>query len=987
METQDIRNAFYDTLEYLRSSEMQGVLIRTRKNTLLYPDNFCTWHHKPLCNGEVAVIDRTPVETCVKYGNEAKTAVLMTGDALNPGESARKGIENSETELCICTSVYPCLTSTEQGDAFYTMHARVNQSAYTDRVLYVREVPVIKTKSGKIIPFDKRVNVDVMVIAVPQSADSPTLHDIYKSRIKNALDVAIEEGVKVIISDAFNKQITEAKILAKAYAEVIQEGHYTDQFEKILFTIPDYETRMIFASTFQTKQEIPSITPAPIKKEPEVVEMPSVVEMPTPVVEPVPVVEEPVKAEEPEVVEMPTVVEEEPQKVEEPVVEPEQEAPTETVEEVKEAELEVEETPTEPEVVEMPAAVEEKTEPVVEEPQKAEEEKRVVVTPEPVKAEPIIEPAPVVEETVKAEETPTEPEVVEMPTVEEMATPVVEEPVAEPEQETTVEPVVEEVKAAEVEEETPVVETTVEEPKPVETPEMVEEVIPETVKVEETTVEPVREEVTVTEIAVEEVKEPEPVVEKAAPEPEVVEMPAPVEEKAEPVVEEVTAVEPEQTVEVTSEPEVKEEVPVVETMPEPEPIVTTAEETKPVETSEIVEEETPAEVTPEQIVEEVTAPVEPEPAPVVEEAAMVEEVPAAPEVVETTTPTEVKAEYEVEKPVEVTPEPVVEEPVKVEEIPAEPVVTPASIAREMVEEPAPSYRYTVRGEEESVPAEPIRVMPVVEEMPAVKKDSPTEQLDEVVDLGSVSFGPVVEKKKEESVLDRCVKTKVIRESHAFTSYKAELDGKSVVVTIYGFEPSQAAMADTLYDRFTKLGGLHGEWFTAYPCVERTGDELVVIAEKEPDGMPLEKLAGKLSNERAMHYMQQIASGMQILHEHGLPVNVVSPSQFKITMKGNIHFIAGRIRTMKDAPVMEDDQKFMYPGYTEDEVKASLYAIGAMTYYLLNGTQYSEEGVREHIAGNPSESAVYRMIYFCCTDIEQIRMKNFESLVNEITNNR
>ena len=881
METQDIRNAFYDTLQYLRSSEMQGVLIRTRKNTLLYPDNFCTWHHKPLCNGEVAVIDRTPAETCARYGNEAKTAVLMTGDALNPGESARKGIENSETELCICTSVYPCLTSTEQGDAFYTMNARVNQSVYTDRVLYVREVPVIKTKSGKIIPFDKRVNVDVMVIAVPQSADSPTLHDIYKSRIKNALDVAIEEGVKVIISDAFNKQITEAKILAKAYAEVIQEGHYTDQFEKILFTIPDYETRMIFASTFQTKQEIPSITPAPIKKEPEVVEMPSVVEMPTPVVE----------------------------------------------------------------------------------------------------------PAPVVEETVKAEETPTEPEVVEMPTVEEMATPVVEEPVAEPEQETTVEPVVEEVKAAEVEEETPVVETTVEEPKPVETPEMVEEVIPETVKVEETTVEPVREEVTVTETAVEEVKEPEPVVEKAAPEPEVVEMPAPVEEKAEPVVEEVTAVEPEQTVEVTSEPEVKEEVPVVETMPEPEPIVTTAEETKPVETSEIVEEETPAEVTPEQIVEEVTAPVEPEPAPVVEEAAMVEEVPAAPEVVETTTPTEVKAEYEVEKPVEVTPEPVVEEPVKVEEIPAEPVVTPASIAREMVEEAAPSYRYTVRGEEESVPAEPIRVMPVVEEMPSVKKDSPTEQLDEVVDLGSVSFGPVVEKKKEESVLDRCVKTKVIRESKAFTSYEAELDGKSVVVTIYGFEPSQAAMADTLYDRFTKLGGLHGEWFTAYPCVERTGDELVVIAEKEPDGMPLEKLAGKLSNERAMHYMQQIASGMLVLHEHGLQVNVVSPSQFKITMKGNIHFIAGRIRTMKDAPVMEDDQKIMYPGYTEDEVKASLYAIGAMTYYLLNGTQYSEEGVREHIASDPSNSAVYRMIYFCCTDIEQIRMKNFESLVNEITNNR
>ena len=441
-------------------------------------------------------------------------------------------------------------------------------------------------------------------------------------------------------------------------------------------------------------------------------------------------------------------------------------------------------------------------------------------------------------------------------------------------------------------------------------------------------------------------------------------MPAPVEEKTEPVVEEIPVTET-----------IVEEKPVIEeTTAEPVKEEAVVEEPQPVETPEVVEE-----VIPETVkVEETT--VEPEPVPVVEEPVKVEEVPAEPEVVETPTPTEVKAEYEVEKPVEVTPEP--EQPV--EETPVEPVVSPGSIAREMVEEPARSYRYTVRGEEESVPPEPI---PVVEEMPSVKKDSPTEQLDEVVDLGSVSFGPVVEKKKEDSVLDRCVKTKVIRESRAFTSYEAELDGKSVVVTIYGFEPSQAAMADTLYDRFSRLGDIHAEGFTAYPCVERTGDELVVIAEKEPDGMPLEKLAGKLSNERAMHYMQQVASGMQVLHEHGLPVNVVSPSQFKITMKGNIHFIAGRIRTMKDAPVMEEDQKFMYPGYTEDEVKASLYAIGALTYYLLNGTQYSEEGVREHIADNPSESAVYRMIYFCCTDIEQIRMKSFEGLVNEITNNR
>ena len=533
METQDIRNAFYDTLEYLRSSDMQGVLIRTRKNTLLYPDNFCTWHHRPLCKGEVIVVDRTPIETCEKYGKGAKTAVLMAGDPQNPGEPARKGIENSESELCICTSVYPCLTSTEQGDAFYTMNARVSQNTYTDRVLYVREVPVIKSKSGKTIPFDKRVNVDIMVIAVPQGNDG-ALMNIYKNRIKNAFDVAIEEGVKNIILDAFDTENKEAKVLAKAYAETIQEGHYKDQFEKIIFAIPAYETRMIFSTTLGTQEVIPSITPQ-VKREPEVVEMPSpsaikneyvvkepeVVPMPTPVQpapiikevkeEPTPEVVEPVKVEEEAPVE--PIIEEVKATEPEPVVE---EVTAPAVEEVKVEPVVEEAAPVEPEVVRTAS------EPVVEEPTQVEpiveEVEAPVVEEAPIEKEPVVveEPKaaePVVEEVKVEEPTPVE-------TTPEVETPAVKETV-EPE------PVVEEAKVAPVVEETAPVEPevvktasepVVEEPAPVETAPTVEtpavEEVVEPVKVEEVTpVEPIVEEVeapVVEETLVE--KEPEPVV-------------------------------------------------------------------------------------------------------------------------------------------------------------------------------------------------------------------------------------------------------------------------------------------------------------------------------------------------------------------------------------------------------------------------------------------------------------------------------------------
>lgn len=804
METLDIRNAFYDTLEYLRSSEMQGVLIRTRKNTLLYPENFCTWHHKPLCNGEVAVIDRTPVETCEKFGKVSKTAVLLAGDPENPGESARKGIANSESELCICTSVYPCLTSSEQGDAFYTMNARVNKNTYTDRVLYVREVPIIKTKSGKMIPFDRRVSVDIISIAMPLETDPSAALNIYKNRIKNMLDAAIEEGVKIIILNAFNKHDKEAKTIAKAYAETIREGHYEDQFEKMIFAIEDYETRMIFSSTFGKQQEIPSITPAPMQAnqaEPAVKETEEKVESAS-LTEPKPAVNDEVEA----------------------------------IEEVKQ-------------VVSEPAA--------------------------PVETEPVVTAEPETAEVLADQETP----------------------------------VMEETLDKELEQE---VETAVE-AKPQVTAEPEEQVTDESEDTVYLSGEP---------------KQAEPM---ANDQEDTVYLP----DETEPVdVSEQTPAEPigeDQEEPVIKEPEIAAPVDTHEA----ESVASDeAEGVKPVEVSEpipveLVTEEKEAVIAREMIQEEVQD-------QVVEETSMVKE-----------------------------PDPVVDEPVR-------------------------SYRYTVREEQQSVPAEPI---PVVEEMPSVKPEVPTEQLeDEVVDLGSISFGGV-EEKQEDSVLSRCEKTKVIRESKAFTSYEGELDGRAVVVAIYGYEPTQAAswnaMSKTLLERFEKLAGIHARGFTEYPCVEKTkseqGEQIVVIAQKEPDGILMEKLAGKLSNERAMHYMRQIAEGMKVLHEHDLPVSVVSPANFKVTMDGNIHFIAGRIRTMQNTPVMEEDKKFMLPGVVEDEVRASLYAIGAMTYYLLNGTLYSEEGVQRHIAEDPANSAVYRMIYFCCTDIEQIRIKDFESLVKEIEN--
>lgn len=86
--------------------------------------------------------------------------------------------------------------------------------------------------------------VDIITCAAPYIAkrrysNKTPLKALFKSRIRNIFEVAIEHDIEVLILGAFGCDAFKnpPEIVAKAFKEVITENQYGEQFKKIVFAI------------------------------------------------------------------------------------------------------------------------------------------------------------------------------------------------------------------------------------------------------------------------------------------------------------------------------------------------------------------------------------------------------------------------------------------------------------------------------------------------------------------------------------------------------------------------------------------------------------------------------------------------------------------------------------------------------------------------------------------------------------------------------
>lgn len=177
-----------------------------------------------------------------------RIAVLNFANPVEPGGGVSWGAIAQEECLCRSSNLFPCLAQKKVRQDYYQQHAGAKQSAASDRVVYVPDVTVYK--SDDILPLNLSVEdwvqVDVLTCAAPFYPGLPDrtdayLLDLYKSRIQNIFECAIDNQADVLILGAFGCGAFKnpSYLMAQAFCDTIEEQNYLDAFSVIAFAIPE----------------------------------------------------------------------------------------------------------------------------------------------------------------------------------------------------------------------------------------------------------------------------------------------------------------------------------------------------------------------------------------------------------------------------------------------------------------------------------------------------------------------------------------------------------------------------------------------------------------------------------------------------------------------------------------------------------------------------------------------------------------------------
>lgn len=215
----------------------------------------------------------------LKYG---KTAVLNFANPHNPGGGVHNGATAQEECLCRSSNLYPCISNENTYDEYYLYNRNISNSFFSDRLIYTKDVTVFKDDSAvpRLMPNADWFKVDVITCAAPYIAKrkytNPTaLKELFKGRIKNIFEAAIDNGVEVIILGAFGCGAFKnpPEIVAKAFHEVIKENIYEYFFKKIVFAIKsnysnDYNCEIFYKEFFANYMQAVLNMPEPPLIEP-----------------------------------------------------------------------------------------------------------------------------------------------------------------------------------------------------------------------------------------------------------------------------------------------------------------------------------------------------------------------------------------------------------------------------------------------------------------------------------------------------------------------------------------------------------------------------------------------------------------------------------------------------------------------------------------------------------------------------------------------
>lgn len=236
---------FQDTLARCAGEELMELTAIVREACRVYQPNFRAGRLHTVRKPEIEVLEQTSFAAArenLKYG---RVAVLNFANPHYPGGGVFQGAMAQEECLCRSSNLYPCLEDGRVFEEYYLYHQKQTDYDFSDRLIYSPGVTVFKDDAATPQPLKKAdwFRVDVITCAAPYLAKrryvNPTvLGELFKKRIRNILEAAMDNEADVLILGAFGCGVFKnpPKVVAKAFREVLEESRY-HAFRKVVFAI------------------------------------------------------------------------------------------------------------------------------------------------------------------------------------------------------------------------------------------------------------------------------------------------------------------------------------------------------------------------------------------------------------------------------------------------------------------------------------------------------------------------------------------------------------------------------------------------------------------------------------------------------------------------------------------------------------------------------------------------------------------------------
>lgn len=259
-------NCFNDALN-IANSVLSAETRYSINSNKVYNETFISDKRKDKYSADIEVIVNTSFNTAKQYSQFGKVAVLNFANPHFPGGGVKNGAMAQEECLCRSSNLYLCLSAENVYNDYYLYNRNIKNKFFSDRLIYTKDVTVFKDDSDvpQLMPQSEWFQVDVITCAAPYIADrkytnKTVLKELFKSRIKNIFESAIDNNVDVLVLGAFGCGAFKnpPSVVAKAFHEVIEENNYKNYFKHILFAIKRGKNHN--ADAFMKEFDIPGLT-------------------------------------------------------------------------------------------------------------------------------------------------------------------------------------------------------------------------------------------------------------------------------------------------------------------------------------------------------------------------------------------------------------------------------------------------------------------------------------------------------------------------------------------------------------------------------------------------------------------------------------------------------------------------------------------------------------------------------------------------------